>query len=265
MFKLLLLSLLAATPALAQIQSQDDVLDGALLPGWRMPGGHRMAALHLTLAPHWKTYWRAPGAAGIPPQFDWSGSSNVAEVRLHWPSPEVITLNGLQSIGYLDELVLPLEVVPIDLDQPVDLRLQMGLGICKDICMPAALTLSASLAGAGAADPAIDRALQAQPLTAAEAGVSAVSCTMGPIADGLRVQAHLVMPRQGNPETVVFEVKDPGIWVDEADESRAGSVLTGVADMVPHLAAPFVLNRSEVTITVIGQGRSVEIKGCPAP
>ena len=60
MIKLCLIALLAlSTPAFAQ--SQDEVLDATLLPGWQMPGGHRMAALHLTLAPHWKTYWRAPG------------------------------------------------------------------------------------------------------------------------------------------------------------------------------------------------------------
>ena len=71
MFRFCLLGLiaLAATPTLAQ--SQDEVLDGALVSGWQMPNGHRMAALHLRLAPHWKTYWRAPGDAGIPPQFNW--------------------------------------------------------------------------------------------------------------------------------------------------------------------------------------------------
>ena len=263
MFKLLLLAALTATPALAQ--SQDDLLDAALLPGWQMQNGNRMAALHLTLAPHWKTYWRVPGEAGIPPEFNWSGSQNLRGVTLHWPSPEVITLNGMQSIGYHDELVLPLEITPKDPSQPVTLRLQMRLGICEDICLPADLTLSASLTGAGAPTPAIAQALTRQPLAAAEAGVSKVSCTVDPIEDGLRVQAHMVMPRQGRPETVVFEVTDPSVWVAEAEESRTGSVLTGAADFVPYAAGPFLLNRSAVTITVIGQGRSVEIKGCPAP
>lgn len=260
---LLLVAALLAAPALAQ--TQEDVLGATLLPGWRMEGGNRMAALHLTLAPHWKTYWRAPGEAGIPPSFDWSGSRNLRDVKLHWPSPEVITLNGLQSIGYLDDLVLPLEITPIDPAQPVDLRLKMSLGVCKDICMPAALTLSASLTGAGSADPVIDQALTRQPHSAASAGVGKVSCTVAPIEDGLRLQAHLVIPRQGSPETVVFEVADPSVWVASADTSRAGSVLTAAADVVPDTTAPFVLNRSSITITVIGQGHAVEIKGCPAP
>ena len=70
--------------------------------GWQMQNGHHMAGLSLQLAPDWKTYWRAPGEAGIPPLFDWSGSTNVQSVRVHWPSPVVFHLNGMQTIGYHD-------------------------------------------------------------------------------------------------------------------------------------------------------------------
>ena len=38
------------------------------------PKGTYLGALRLTLKDGWKTYWRAPGDAGIPPQFDWNGS-----------------------------------------------------------------------------------------------------------------------------------------------------------------------------------------------
>ena len=33
--------------------------------------------LQIKLAPGWKTYWRTPGDAGIPPHFDWVGSENL--------------------------------------------------------------------------------------------------------------------------------------------------------------------------------------------
>lgn len=258
----LALALCAASPLAAQ--SQDDVLQGSLLPGWQEPDGRRMAALHLELAPEWKTYWRAPGEAGIPPEFDWSASTNVAAVLLHWPSPEVIELNGMRSIGYHDDLVLPLEVVPADPGQPVDLRLTAFLGVCKDICMPASLTLQAALTGPGTPDGRIASALADGPLTPEAAKVSRVSCATTPIEDGLQIKAHVSLPRQGSPETIVFEVSDPAVWVAEAEASRAGSVLTGVTELVSESSAPFLLDRSGVTITVIGQDRSVEIRGCPA-
>ena len=263
MIKALLLALLTATPALAQ--SQDDLLTATLRPGWQMTGGHHMAALHLTLAPDWKTYWRAPGSAGIPPQFDWSGSQNVRSVALHWPSPQVISLNGMQSIGYLDQLVLPLEVVARDPSKPVDLRLQLALGICKDICMPAALSLTGTLIGPGAKDALITTALNNRPKTAAEVGLTAITCALSPIADGMRLDARLGLPRQGSPETVVFETADATIWVAEATATRDGPTLTAATDLVPQTAAPFTLDRSAITVTVIGQSHSVEIKGCPAP
>lgn len=256
------LALLAATPLAAQ--SQDEVLQGSLLPGWQQADGSRMAALHLELAPHWKTYWRAPGEAGIPPELDWTGSTNLKSVRLLWPSPQVIVLNGMQSIGYLDDLVLPLEITPIDPSKPVELRLQAFLGVCKDICMPASLALQAALEGPGQSDPRIHTALGQAPLTADQAGVSAVACAVDPIDDGLHLKAQITLPRQGDPETMVVEVSDPAVWVAEAEASRAGSVLSGGADMVSENAEPFVLDRSGVTITIIGQGHSVEIKGCPA-
>ncbi|MEO8243230.1 MAG: protein-disulfide reductase DsbD domain-containing protein [bacterium] len=264
MKQLALVGLLALTAVPALAETQDDVLAAELMPGWQMGNGHYMAGLTLTLAPHWKTYWRAPGEAGIPPQFDWSGSQNVGSVALHWPSPQVIVLNGMQSIGYLDELMLPVEVTPVDPAKPVSLHLQMQLGICKDICMPASLSLSANLAASGAEDGQIAAALKLGPVSAKAAELQDIRCAVAPIADGLHITALIAIPPQGNPETVVFEVADRTVWVAEATASRDGGVLQAATDLVAQAGAPFALDRSGVTVTVIGQDHSVEIKGCPA-
>jgi DsbC/DsbD-like thiol-disulfide interchange protein len=250
-------------PVLAQ--SQDDILQTSLLPGWQMDNGHRMAALNLTLAPHWKTYWRAPGETGIPPQFDWSGSRNLKSVALHWPSPEVITWGGIQSIGYLHQLVLPVEIVAIDPAKPVELRLQMALGVCKDICMPATFSLTETLDGPGAPDSQIRNALDNRPSTAAEAGLTDITCKVSPNDDGLRIAASIAVPKQGEPETVVFETADATVWVAQSTALRDRQILHAQTDLVPQSGAPFALDRSGVTVTIIGQGHSVEIKGCPAP
>ena len=73
------------------------------------------------------------------------------------------------------------------------------------------------------------------------------------------------MPQQGTPETVVLESGDKTVWVSGAVSSRKGAVLTAATDFVPAKGAPFALQRNQVTVTVIGQDRSVEISGCPAP
>jgi DsbC/DsbD-like thiol-disulfide interchange protein len=260
---LVVLAVLAAAPGLAT--TQDDVLSADLLPGWKMQNGHQMAALSLTLAPQWKTYWRAPGDSGIPPAFNWSGSENVKSVSLHWPSPQVFQSNGMQTIGYHDALILPLEVTPIDPSKPVTLRAQVDLGVCNDICMPASVKLQATLGDPGAPDAAIRAALKSQPKTGKAAGLNGISCVVEPIADGLRLTATLNLPQHGEAETVVFETPDPGVWVSQAETIRSGGQLTTMAELVASNGAPFALDRSAVRLTVLTAGRSVQIDGCPAP
>jgi DsbC/DsbD-like thiol-disulfide interchange protein len=250
--------------AAAESLTQDQILQAALLPGWRLDSGQHMAGLSLALAPEWKTYWRSPGKAGIPPLFDWAGSRNVKSVQIHWPSPTVFHTNGLQAIGYHDGVVLPLQVTPLDPGQPVRLRMHVDLGICKDICMPATVEVSADLAAPGHSDESINAALKALP-EVRDAARGNNSCTVEPITDGLRVTARLQMPAQGGNETVVFEAADRSIWVDEAVTTRQGGILISVTEMVASSGAPFALDRSGLTITVLGKGRTLEIQGCPAP
>jgi DsbC/DsbD-like thiol-disulfide interchange protein len=262
---LIALALWGCLAQTALAESQDDVLSARLLPGWKAADGHYMTAVSLTLAPGWKTYWRAPGEAGIPPEFDWSGSQNLGSVQIHWPSPRVISLNGMDSIGYLDGLTLPVEVTPLDPSKPVHLALQMDLGVCHDICMPAAVRLSADLTGPGAPDAAIAAALKAGPIDGSAAGLAALTCRLTPIDDGLRVTADLDLPPQGGSETVVFETEDPEVWISTSTADRRGKVLMASADLVPSSGKPFALDRSGVTVTILAEGHSVEIRGCPAP
>jgi DsbC/DsbD-like thiol-disulfide interchange protein len=245
--------------------TQDELLRANLLPGWRMDSGHHMAGLSLALAPGWKTYWRSPGEAGIPPEFDWSGSQNVRAVYVHWPSPVVFHTNGMQTVGYDGGVILPLEVVPEVPGQPVVLRARVGMGICKDICMPAEVLVSADLVAPGADPGGIRAALKAQPASAAQAGVGRVSCAVEPIADGLRLTATVEIATQGGEEAMVMEPADRSIWVGEAMTSRQGGTLTSVAEMVAATGAPFALDRSSLRLTVLGGARAVQIEGCPAP
>jgi DsbC/DsbD-like thiol-disulfide interchange protein len=252
-----------ATPALAT--TQDDVLSATLLPGWQMENGAQMAAMELTLAPGWKTYWRSPGDAGIPPSFDWSGSENVRSVRIHWPAPDVFEANGLQTIGYHDHLVLPLEVTPEDPSRPIRLSVEVQLGVCDEICLPASLSLASDLAVPGAPDASIKAALAQRATPAREAGVTGIACTVDPITDGLRLTARMRLADPGHPEVVAFETADRTIWVAQAVTQREGGELVSVTELVPPDGAPFALDRSDITVTILVAGGAVEVRGCPAP
>lgn len=235
-----------------------------VLSGWRMDKGSHMVALRLDLASGWKTYWRSPGEAGIPPQFDWSASQNIKSFTVHWPRPSVFKTNGMKTIGYHDQLVLPVEIVPRDPSKPMHLAARVDLGICRDICMPASVQVTADVEGRGARDPLIAAALVSRPKRASEAGLGAISCAVEPISDGLRLTAQIALPSQGGEETVAFESRDPSVWVSEAKVSRKGGALVAVAELVPPSGTPFALDRSGVTLTVLGTKGAVEIKGCPS-
>ena len=254
---------LLATPGHAA--TQEDVLSGTLLPGWQTEGGGQMAALDLVLAPGWKTYWRSPGDAGIPPSFDWSGSQNVRAIKMHWPAPSVFESNGLRTIGYHDRLILPVEIIPVDPLLPVVLSLRMELGVCDEICLPASLDLASNLLRPGAPDAGIRAALAQVARSASAAGVGDVSCTVDPIDDGLRLTARLRLPDPGSEEVVAFETADPAVWVAAAATSRQGIDLIAVTELVPPEGAPFALDRSGVTLTILSEDGAIEVRGCPAP
>jgi DsbC/DsbD-like thiol-disulfide interchange protein len=81
----------------------------SLIEGWRMENGRHMAGIRIALAPGWKTYWRAPGEGGVPTVLSLSSAEGIAGMAIHWPRPEVFFTNGMRSIGYHDDVVLPVE------------------------------------------------------------------------------------------------------------------------------------------------------------
>lgn len=260
----LCLALLLAPPAGAESAPRAaDMVAAELLPGWR-EGATHLAGLRLRLADQWKTYWRSPGEAGIPPVFDFSGSENLAKAEVLWPRPKLFSLNGLRTIGYAQEVVLPLRIQPRDPALPVLLKAEVAMGVCRDICLPVTLAVSALLPPGGARDGAIAAAMDRQPRRGAAGGLSALRCRVEPIRDGLRVTAEMDLPPQGGPEQAVLETPDPEIWVSEADTRRDGRRLTATADLVPPAGEPFPLDRSRLRVTVLGSEGAVETMGCPA-
>src|SRR5215212_7303543 len=49
--------------------------------------GSQLAGVQIELDAGFKTYWRTPGEAGLPPTFDWSKSANVEAIEVLWPAP----------------------------------------------------------------------------------------------------------------------------------------------------------------------------------
>jgi len=107
-----------------------------LLAGSRS-GTVLLGGVVLQLQPGWKTYWRSPGDSGVPPRFDFSKSDNVEAVTVLWPAPTKFDDGaGGHSLGYHDQIVLPLRIVTKNADKPVTLRADVAYAVCEKICIP---------------------------------------------------------------------------------------------------------------------------------
>ncbi|MET4100593.1 DsbC/DsbD-like thiol-disulfide interchange protein [Roseovarius sp. MBR-78] len=261
---LLSLVLVAASAMVpGAVRAAPDMVTVSILPGWRMTDGSHMAALRFVLAPGWKTYWRAPGEAGIPPRFDWRGSRNVAAVEILWPTPQQTTTNGLRTIGYAHELVLPVRVTPARAGQAVALSGDLEIGVCSEVCVPVETQVSLDLPlSGGNRDPRIAAALAARPYTAAEAGVGHVRCQVAPIEGGMELRAEIEMAQRGAQEMVVVESGDPDLWVAQADTARSGNRISARTAIYHVDGRGFVLDRGALRFTVLSRGDAVDIAGC---
>ena len=107
-----------------------------LLAGSRS-GAVLLGGIAVQLQPGWKTYWRTPGDSGVPPRFDFSKSENIEAVTVLWPAPAKFDDGaGGHSMGYHDQVVLPLRIVAKNADKPVTLRAGINYAVCEKICIP---------------------------------------------------------------------------------------------------------------------------------
>lgn len=256
MFRVLASSLLLAVGSAVAAQPTTLPVEGKLLTGWREANGLHIAGLELRLAPGWKTYWRAPGAGGIPPRFNWSGSRNLSHVDVRYPIPKVMDQNGVRSIGYDDDVVFPLVVTAHDPGKPVRIRAEIEVGVCEEVCIPMTLQLAVDLPTGGAYDASIGSILDNQPRQG-----GAFDCDITSISDGLVLRAETGGASM-RAEIVVIETSVPGVWVSPSDTTQNGAQLVAEVEMVPPSAQPFALSRDEVRMTLIGGGQAIEMQGC---
>ncbi|MGH6664532.1 MAG: protein-disulfide reductase DsbD domain-containing protein, partial [Pseudolabrys sp.] len=117
------------------------------------------AGIEIKLKPSWHTYWRYPGDSGVPPRFSFSGSDNVAAVKVLYPAPHAFTDEAGTTIGYQENVIFPLRVFPRNKDKPVALHLKVDYAVCEKLCVPVEARTELTLPGdAGATDAALSAA-----------------------------------------------------------------------------------------------------------
>ena len=120
--------------------------------GVREGASELSAGFEVVLAPGWKTYWRSPGTVGLPPQLDWSGSENVADVELMYPAPQRFEAFGITNAGYEREVVYPLRVKLERPGEPARLLASATILVCEKVCIPEVFDLSVAVPKGGGVD-----------------------------------------------------------------------------------------------------------------
>ncbi len=135
------IALLSGTPARATDASpwvEDNYSGIRLIAGANKTGADSLrAGIEIKMQPGWHTYWRYPGDSGVPPRFSFSGSDNLATVKVLYPAPHVFSEEASTIIGYKGNVILPLRVFPRQKDKPVMLRAKIDYAVCEKLCVPA--------------------------------------------------------------------------------------------------------------------------------
>ncbi|MBM3579587.1 MAG: hypothetical protein FJX34_02295 [Alphaproteobacteria bacterium] len=102
--------------------------------------GKIAAEMHFKLGAGWKIYGQHSEGIGVPPSFDFSGSTNYSSHQIIWPKAEdheeKIGTEIFKYSTYQKEVTLPIDITPQDSTKPTNLTLKLDFGLCKDVCIP---------------------------------------------------------------------------------------------------------------------------------
>ena len=261
---LLAACLAAAAPAGAQglFGQKTDYAEVMLHTGRSADDGVRIAALRMEMKPGWKTYWRNPGDAGIPPRFDWTGSENLKSVDIAWPTPVVFNTYGSRTIGYEERMVLPLTLTPERRGEPITVNLNFSYGLCSDICIPAHEEVSVTIAPDAPEDGGyfIDRAFDQTPVSAAEGGLSARDCRVVGAGQTRTFSAALRLSAPLFDDPIIVAEGPSGVWFGPVSTRIEDDLLIG--EGLVRTEEGRWIDRSAMQVTVLGASRAIQMDGC---
>ena len=114
--------------------------------------GSIAGVLDVALEPGWKTYWRDPGGAGIPPMLDASQSRGIALDSMQYPPPVRVDDGYAVWAGYTAPVRFPL-TFQRTASGDAQIHTQAFIGICEKICVPFQAELTIDLPEGSSVEP----------------------------------------------------------------------------------------------------------------
>jgi thiol:disulfide interchange protein DsbD len=111
------------------------------------PGDSITAAVEVTSAPDWHTYWRNPGDAGLATAIEWELPDGITAGPIQWPVPHKTELLQLASYAYdgTEYLLIPLQIAPDAKAGSVQLKGNVSWLECEKTCNPRNADIEATL------------------------------------------------------------------------------------------------------------------------
>lgn len=152
LFALLLMPLFCAPAVAGLLSSSESRFQEARVRvlAQRDDSGRVTGGIEILLEEGFKTYWKNPGDSGVPPIFDFSGSSGVQDIGVRMPLPEAFDdgAGGL-AFGYKHGVIFPFEGKA---EASGVLVLKLDFAVCGKLCIPMNAMLSLDLGKAAEAD-----------------------------------------------------------------------------------------------------------------
>jgi thiol:disulfide interchange protein/DsbC/DsbD-like thiol-disulfide interchange protein len=124
-----------------------------------VPGKPFTVGLLLKMVPHWHTYWKFSGDAGLPTEMKWNLPPGWKAGDIQWPIPtRLIDPGDIETYGYEDEVLLMQEITPPAsvADSSIKLSAEASWLVCEKLCIPGGATVQIELPVSEKNEPAND-------------------------------------------------------------------------------------------------------------
>ena len=254
---LLLLTLLFAVPAAAQLPRQNAIQPELIAEGPAVPGGEVELAILMHTKPGWHGYWLNPGDAGLPMSIEWQLPEGTAVGPLRYPVPDRLLVAGIVNYVYeKDYAVLTRLKVPQGVAGPLLIRAKANWLACTDkVCVPerGEFSLQVPVGAMAAKDARFDEWRRALPRPLAAPAHFKLSGDRLEIAVPLPASVEIGQP-------YYFPADDgPVDYAAPQTFRRKGDKL--IAELKRRRGEPQTLSG----LLALGDGRGLEIRALPGP
>ncbi|MDR3448703.1 MAG: protein-disulfide reductase DsbD family protein [Alphaproteobacteria bacterium] len=275
--RILLLLLVFLWPAQALALAGDWVRDDAV--GVRLVSGNEAVGkdgalslgLDVQLAEGWHTYWRSPGEAGLPPQIDWGRSltdnGNLKSSTFLYPAPTRYSAYGLETVGYRDHVLFPIDAVAANPGQPVHLDAGVDLLVCSSICVPKHFDVKLDIPMSASPAPGPEAALIKQFRDRVPTDPGSAGLLLQSIANDGQSLTFAVTSRDAltQPDIFIEDGDNIGFGAPKITIDATGHTATLRVKPVDSLQPGVSLAGMKLTLTLVNDRAATELKTTAPP